>query len=413
MDKPLNVLYYNTFLPMKMGEGLVSRHFLSAAAQLDGWRLTTVPSVTPAMLAESNVLDRHKNGGQKGQRRTTWAALRKSVRRLKSPMSRVPIAPYLYTRKMVREVTAVLHNHHFDGLLLHLSQQDLKTLAEVARNVSLPLVLRAPAPFAYQADHVLQRHMSRADRQHEHFLYETAVAILVISEGMKALFVAMGVPESKIHVVPNGIDLGAFAANGAEGQAVRQRLGLAQRKVVGYVGGFWPGNDLDTLLRAWQHVEQAEPQATLLLVGYGPELHPAQKLSASLGLQNCVWTGRVDFSQVPGHLAAMNVGVGPYTAEALAYVSPLKVIEYMAMGLPVVATCGGQIAELIDNGVTGFLYQAGCETQLADQILTLLANPTLANEMGTQARQKIKTWHSWDNAAQKVQAICCEVMRET
>lgn len=412
MDKPLNVLYYNTFLPMKMGEGLVSRHFLSAAAQLDGWQLTTVPSVTPAMLAESNVLDRHKNGGQKGQRRTSWAALRKSVRRLKSPMSRVPIAPYLYTRKMVREVTAVLQNNHFDGLLLHLSQQDLKTLAEVARNVSLPLVLRAPAPFAYQADHVLQRHMSRADRQHEQFLYETAVAILVISEGMRQLFVAMGVPASKIHVVPNGIDLGAFAANGAEGQAVRQRLGLAQRKVVGYVGGFWPGNDLDTLLRAWQRVEQAEPEATLLLVGYGPELHPAQKLSASLGLQNCVWTGRVDFSQVPGHLAAMNVGVGPYTAEALAYVSPLKVIEYMAMGLPVVATYGGQIAELIDNGVTGFLYQAGCETQLADQILTLLANPTLANEMGARARQKIKTWHSWDNAAQKVQAICCEVMRD-
>jgi len=413
MDKPLNVLYYNTFLPLKMGEGLVSRHFLSAAAQLDGWQLTPVPRVTPAMLAESNVLDRHKAGTPKRPHHTTWAALRQSVRRLKSPMSRMPIAPYLYTRKMVKEVTAVLQNNTFDVLLLHLSQQDLKTLARVAREAKQPLVLRAPAPFAYQADHVLQRHMSRADRQHEQFLYETAVAILVISEGMKELFVAMGVPASKIHIVPNGIDLGAFAANGVEGQAVRQRHGLAQRKVVGYVGGFWPGNDLDTLLRAWQRVEQAEPEATLLLVGYGPELRPAQALSQSLGLHNCIWTGRVDFSQVPDHLAAMNVGVGPYTAEALAYVSPLKVIEYTAMGLPVVATRGGQIAELIDDGVTGFLYEAGCATQLAEQILNLLANPTLADEMGTQARLKIQTWHSWDKTAQQVQDICGQVMRET
>lgn len=208
MDKQLNVLYYNTFLPMKMGEGLVSRHFLTAAAQLDGWQLTTIPTITPAMLAESNAWTGTKLGPKNGQRHPTWAALRKSLRRLKSPMSWVPIAPYLYTRKMVGEVTAVIQNNSFDILLLHLSQQDLKTLARVVKKVNLPLVLRAPAPFAYQADHVLQRHMSRADRQHEQFLYETAAAILVISEGMKQLFVKLGVAASKIHVVPNGIDLG-------------------------------------------------------------------------------------------------------------------------------------------------------------------------------------------------------------
>ncbi len=409
MGKPLNVLYYNTFLPMKMGEGLVSRQFLTAASQLNGWQLTTIPSVTPAMLAESNVLDRHKAGAKKRQRSKTSATLRKSLRRLKSPMSRVPIAPYLYTRKMMRQVTAVLQNHSFDVLVLHLSQQDLKTLANVVRKVHLPLVLRAPAPFAYQADHVLQRHMSRADRQHEQVLYETADAILVISEGMKQLFVEAGVATSKIHVVPNGIDLRAFAASGAGGQAVRQRFGLENRKVVGYVGGFWPGNDLDTLLQAWQRVEQAEPDATLLLVGYGPDLGQAQELSQTLGLQNCIWTGRVDFSQVPDHMAAMDVGVGPYTQEALAFVSPLKVIEYTAMGLPVVATRGGQIAELVEDGLSGLLYDAGCEKQLADQILNLLANPTVANEMGTQARQKIQTWHSWEKTARKVQAICGQV----
>lgn len=413
MGKPLNVLYYNTFLPMRMGEGLVSRQFLQAALRLDGWQMTTIPEVTPAMLAQSNVLDRHKKGAKKNKRNKRLIALRRSLRQLKSPMSRFPLAPYLYTRRMSQQLTSLLQSQAFDMLLLHLSQQDLRALAQLCRQTTLPIVLRVPAPLAYQADHVIQRHMSLRDREDETFLYETADAIMVISEGMKQLFVDAGVAAEKIHVVPNGVDLDSFAANGADDQAVRQRLGLMNRKVVGYVGGFWPGNDLETLLRAWQRVEQVEPEAVLLLVGYGPELIPAQELSTELQLKNCIWTGRVDFSQVPNYMAAMDVGVGPYTQEAIAFVSPLKVIEYTAMGLPVVATRGGQIARLIEDGVSGLTYKAGSETELAEQILNLLAVPALAKELGTQARQRMQNWHSWEKTAREVLSICQQVSEST
>ncbi len=413
MGKPLNVLYYNTFLPMRMGEGLVSRQFLQAALRLDGWQMTTIPEVTPTMLAQSNVLDRHKKGAKKNKRNKRLIALRRSLRRLKSPMSRFPLAPYLYTRRMSQQLTSLLQSQAFDMLLLHLSQQDLETLARLCRKTTLPVVLRAPGPLAYQADHVFRRHMSRHDRENEKYLYGTADAVMVISEGMKQLLVEAGVVAKKIFVVPNGIDFDSFAANGTDGQSVRQRLGLVNRKVVGYVGGFWPGNDLDTLLRAWQRVEQVEPEATLLLVGYGPELIPAQELSAELQLKNCIWTGRVDYSQVPNYMAAMDVGVGPYTQEALAFVSPLKVIEYTAMGLPVVATRGGQITRLIEDGVSGLTYKAGCETELAEQILNLLAVPALAQELGAQARQRMQTWHSWAKTAREVLSICQQVIEST
>ena len=412
MPKPLNVLYYNTFLPMKMGEGLVSRHFLQAALRLDGWQLQTIPPVTPKMLAQSNVAERHKKVAKKGGKKKPWLLLRRRLRRLRSPMSRLPLAPYLYARQQTQLLTGALKQQAYELLLLHLSQQDLSVLARLCRQTNLPIVMRAPAPLAYQADHVIGRYMSPKDRAHEKYLYEAADAILVISEGMKQLFVAEGVAPQKIHIVPNGIDLAGFAANGAEGQAVRQKLGLQGRKVVGYVGGFWPGNDMDTLLQAWRQVEQAEPETTLLLVGYGPELLVAQALSAELGLKNCIWTGRVDFSQVPEHMAAMDVGIGPYTQEALAFVSPLKVIEYTAMGLPVVATRGGQITELIEDGRTGLTYEAGDSAQLAEQILNLLAAPDEARQMGQQARQHIQNWHSWDNMAQTVLSICQNVVEQ-
>ncbi len=408
MNKLLNVLYYNTFLPKKMGEGLVSRQFLLAAARLDGWQLTAVPPISPAVLAESNVRERHKhpNGREKNR---FLVSVRKSLRRLRSPTSSVPVAPYFYTRRMTGQLTAAIQSGiPLDVLLLHLSQQDLETLARVCRQVEIPIVLRAPGPLAYQADYVLHRYMSQRDRQNEKFLYEVADAILVISQSMKQLFIGEGVAAEKIHVVPNGIDLRLFAPDESKGEDVRRQLGLYGRKVVGYVGGFWPGNDLDTLLKAWQIVEPVEPEATLLLVGYGPGLLPAQKLSKALELKNCVWTGRVDYSQVPRIMAAMDVGIGPYVPEALAFVSPLKVIEYAAVGLPVVATDGGQISELIADGVTGFTYEAGSAGQLADRILHLLAAPEVAQTMGRRARQHIQNWYSWDKVAQNIFSVCCQ-----
>ncbi|MCP4420174.1 MAG: glycosyltransferase [Chloroflexi bacterium] len=412
MRKPLNILYYNTFLPMKMGEGLVSRQFLVAALKLDGWQMQTIPMVTPAILAQSNVEERHKNVAKRGNNKKKWLALRRRLRRLKSPMSRFPLAPYLYEQQQFQQLDAALQNQTLDLLFFHLSQPDLAALARLCRQTNLPLVLRAPSPLAYQADHVIKRYMSGKDRENEKFLYEAADTILVISEGMKQLFAAQGVVPEKIQVVPNGIDLDAFAASGVEGQTVRQKFGLEGRKVVGYVGGFWPGNDLETLLKAWQQVEQTEAEAVLLLVGYGPDLISAQELSAELMLKNCVWTGRVDFSQVSDYMAAMDVGVGPYTKEALAFVSPLKVIEYTAMGLPVVAARGGQITELIEDGRTGLTYEAGCATQLAEHILSLLAAPEQARQMGRQARQHIQNWHSWDKIAQNVLSICQQVTEQ-
>ena len=390
-----------------MGEGLVSRRFLLSAMKLDGWNLTTLPAVTPAMLADGNRWAGHKNGaqGQKGSK--TLASARKSWRRLRSPISRVPVAPYLYARQMTQALTAAIQNEaSFDVLLLHLSQPDLEPLARFSRRVTTPIVLRAPGPLAYQADHVFHRYMSRRDRQNELELYGRAAAISVISQAMKNLIAGMGVDPDKIHVLPNGVDFAQFHPENADGQRVRQAHQIGDRPVVGYVGGFWPGNDMDTLLRAWQRVEAARPDALLLLVGDGPGLAQAQRLADELALQNCLWAGRVPHDAVPDYLAAMDIGVAPYIPAAVAFVSPLKVIEYTVMGLPVVAAAGGQIGELVQDGVTGCTYPPGEAAPLAEAVLDLLAAPDKAASMRQQAASRMRQWYSWDDLAANTLSLC-------
>ena len=404
MIRPLRILYYNTFLPMNAPEGMVSRQFLAAAHTLEGWEMTVVPSFqlrqTPSQGAAPR---RHKQ--------YMPASLRQSMRALLSPISPYPIGPYLHAKKMRPQLAeAVQQNDPFDMMFLHLSQGDLGVLSELVEQIDLPLVLRVPAPLAYEADQVLHRHMSKADRQRELTLYRKADAILVISDGMKQILCAQGVPADKIFVYPNGVDFSTFTVEEGREEQIRQQLGLNNSFVVGYVGSFWPGNDMRTLFKAWQRVEAIEETAVLLLVGEGALTEQYKQLSKQLQLKNCRWVGRVPHVDVPNYIAVMNAGVGPYTKEAVNFVSPLKVMEYAAIGRPVVATNGGQIKALIQNGVTGYTYTPHDVDELVGQMLELISKPEKAEVMGQQAKTWMETWYSWDKIAQDILSLCQSIV---
>lgn len=390
---------------------MVSRHFFEAASRLDEWQLTTVPAFS--MTASERKDDRNtpSRAWRAHAKQFIPRSIRKNIRSFLSPASRVPITPHLYTRRMAQQIQKTIQQHPpFDVLLLHTSQQDLEALARLCRQTDTPIVLRAPGPFAYQADHVFHRYMSQRDRLNESFLHQAAAAIAVISEDMKHLFIQSGVDAGKLHVIPNGIDFAAFTPGTADGKSIRKKHGLNNRQVVGYVGGFWPGNDMGTLLQAWQQIETAQPEAVLLLVGDGPQRTNIEKLSLKMGLKHCIWVGHIPHSAVADYLSVMDIGIGPYTKEALAFVSPLKVIEYAAMGLPVVAAGGGQIKDLIEHGVTGCTYEPGSPDDLAKCVLNLLHKPEQAKKMGEIARSRLQNgWNSWDKVAVNVMSICRSV----
>lgn len=415
----MKVFYYNSFLNKKLAEGLLSRQFLSAAQALDGWELVTVPAIKMQNTAVKQNGQSAESGKKKKIRARKkfkkWvpASMRRSARQILSPISPYPLGPYLYTRKMSGAIEQVVAQQApFDVMLLRTNQGDLHAQAEMCRQATMPIVVAAGGPLAYQADHVFQRKMSQRERDDEQFLYERAEAITVISEDMKQMLVDMGIAGEKIFPIPNGIDFDNFSPDLGDGARVRRELGLEGCRVVGYVGGYWLGHDVNCLLRAWQQIEQGVDDVALLLVGSGPLKEAAQELSATLGLRRCVWVGHVEHTAVPDYMAAMHVAVGPYVQEALAYVSPLKVIEYMAMGLPVVATRGGQIQELIDSGSSGFTYAAGNSDELAGYLHQLLTTPDLIELVGNSARQRILSWRSWDDVAKDVFMICERVVKD-
>jgi alpha-maltose-1-phosphate synthase len=135
-----------------------------------------------------------------------------------------------------------------------------------------------------------------------------------------------------------------------------------------------------------------------VLIGDGPELAAARAEAA--GMSAIVFTGALPHAQMPSALAAADIGVAPFDPSRHAalslgfYWSPLKIFEYMAAGLPVVAPAIGRIPCLVQHGVEGILYDPEEPDSLA-RSLTALRDADLRRRLGAAARMRAVRDYSW------------------
>jgi glycosyltransferase involved in cell wall biosynthesis len=205
----------------------------------------------------------------------------------------------------------------------------------------------------------------------------------------------------KVHVVPNGVDAARFRPDVAA-----SRPGGAGTFTVGFCGHLKPWHGVAVLAEAFGAVNRRHPNSRLLVVGDGPEREPLLGYAAANGFADAVeLTGRVDAGDVPGLLASMDVATAPYPATADCYFSPLKLVEYMAAGVPVVASRIGQIAEVVEDGVTGTLCAAGDAAELAAALERVMADPAAARRRAAAARGRVVERYTWDAVVGRVLAL--------
>jgi glycosyltransferase involved in cell wall biosynthesis len=187
---------------------------------------------------------------------------------------------------------------------------------------------------------------------------------------------------------------------------IKQQLGWADRFVVGFVGSMKPWHGVDTLLQALRLLGGVNSPVRLLLVGTGPMLPHLQEQSRQLGLADAVhMTGAVPHHAVPDLLRAMDVTVVSYAADADEYFSPVKLFEYMAMALPVVAARLGQVRDVVEQGRTGWLYTPGVASELASLIGMLANERELCRTVGAAARERVMNGYTWRHNARRVVGI--------
>jgi len=265
---------------------------------------------------------------------------------------------------------------------------------ELARERGIPAILEVNSPLIEEQSLHSELVDRRAALEVARRAFSAASILVAVSRGVAEWLRGFPAARGRIHVIPDGVDPGRFPP----------ALADAQRPfTVGFVGSLEPWHSVRLLAEAFASLHCREPDARLVVVGDGPERGRLESDLAAHGVAGSArLVGAVAPAAVPAWLARVDVGIAPYRMTSRFYFSPQKVLEYMAAGLPVVASRTGQIAELVQDGLHGILCPPGDPAALADALYALRGDPDLRARLGAAGREAVLRRHSWDAAVQEI-----------
>ena len=187
----------------------------------------------------------------------------------------------------------------------------------------------------------------------ERFLYRHADAIVVLAEGTSLRLSETGVEATKICFIPNGAEPSDFVPSTPRDE-MRRRLSLSGFVFV-YTGAHGEANGLDLVLDAARDVQDDLPDVRFLLVGDGPAKTGLVRRARSEKLENVTFLDSVPKSEIPDILGASDVGLHVLADVPLFRygVSPNKVHDYMAAGLPILSNTPGETTRLVEGAGAG------------------------------------------------------------
>lgn len=267
-----------------------------------------------------------------------------------------------------------------------------------ARRAGVPGLLEVNAPLIEEQ----AVHRSLVDRRAAEWVaaeaFGCASTILAVSAEVARYVEQFAASHGRVAVVPNGVDADRFAPGLTPALPAPEGV-----FTVGFVGSLKPWHGLPILVEAFARLHRTDMHARLLIVGDGPERRQLEHGLDAHGVRHAaVLSGAVAPADVPGWLASMDVAAAPYPAGDHCYFSPLKVYEYMATGLPVVASRIGQLVEVIRDDINGLLCRPGDATDFAGAFIRLRSDAALRSRLGVAARATVATRHTWAEVARRI-----------
>ena len=226
-------------------------------------------------------------------------------------------------------------------------------------------------------------------RRLEYRLYHRAAKVVSVTNAFKRILVANGVPQEKIAVIRNGVDLKAFVP-GPKPVDLARRLGLEGKFVAAYVGTIGIAHGLGTLLLAAERLQDHRNLA-FVLVGTGAERARLEHEAKRRGLDNVVFVGAVDKEEVKRYWRLCNVALVVLRDVSLfLHVIPSKIFEAMGTGRPIILGVRGESQELLQEAGAGIAIPPENPQALAEAIISIMDSPALCRDMGAAGRRFVE-----------------------
>jgi glycosyltransferase involved in cell wall biosynthesis len=268
--------------------------------------------------------------------------------------------------------------------------------------------------------YILQTHGSlhRIGKEKLKLIYDTFVGRRILKNASKIIALSaleakqyrrMGVPEEKITLIPNGIDLSEYADLPPKG-SFRKKFGVPEdKKVILYLGRIHRIKGIDFLLKAYAYLIEKIGCKDAVLVIAGPDdgyLSGAKALANSLRISDsALFVGPLYGGDKLAAYVDSDLCVLPSRYEMF----PMALLEMYACGKPIVASNIRGLRELIIDGETGLLFESGNFKQMAEKMLSLLNDSDKAVEIGRKARMLVEEKYSMDKVVDELEELYIEV----
>lgn len=306
-----------------------------------------------------------------------------------------PRALIRLSRIIRRSKPHVLHSHMVHANLLARSSRVL-----------------GPTPVLISTAHnVVERHSPGVGRGWKEIAYRVTDPLCDLTTNISHAgvdrYVALNAaPAQKIRRIPNGIDLTLFAPNPEARAHARDQLSLGDRLVLLAVGRFETQKDHSSMLKAFSRFVRDHPKSVLLLVGQGPLEDSIREEVRELGLGDSV-----RFLGIRNDVSALMNAADVYVMSSRWEGLPIVLLEASAAGLPIVATDVGGNAEVVDDGVSGFLVPAERPERLAEALDRVAAMSERERErLGTAGRERTANEYGIEQVVDVWESIYLELL---
>ncbi|MFK3739421.1 glycosyltransferase family 4 protein [Massilia sp. TN1-12] len=269
----------------------------------------------------------------------------------------------------------------------------------LARRYKLPMLLEVNAPILEERSRYDGLSLTGLARWSQAYCWRNADLVLPVTQVLGDIVASYGVDPGKIVVIPNGINSDRFQAN-PDVAAAKRELGLDGRLVLGFTGFVRDWHGLDKVI----DMMAQDPPAShrhLLVVGDGPARAGLEQQAQRLGIADRVtFTGIIGRDDVARYVAAFDVALQP---AVVAYASPLKLFEYLALGKAIVAPDQPNIKEILTDEHNAVLFDPKQQGGLAAATGRLCADAGLRAKVAENARRAIAEQKlTWKANAQRV-----------
>jgi glycogen(starch) synthase len=216
-------------------------------------------------------------------------------------------------------------------------------------------------------------------------------------------------PEDKICVIPNGVDINKFKGFDIDDN-FRASFARENEKIVFFVGRLVNEKGAQVLLDAVPKIVSHYNDVKFVIAGKGPQMDYLREKATNLNISPKVhFTGYISDEDLSRLYKCSDIAVFPSLYEPFGIVA----LEAMIANIPVVVSDTGGLGEIINHGIDGMKSYAGNANSLADSILELLLNPDKAKEITKNAIEKVIKIYNWEIISKHTGEIYERVVRES